>query len=407
LAAWLVGVVGGEMLAAQEKPPAQPAELETVRLVGFRELDPDLLLYQVSADPLEAKAGMPIQLFLQAARNSNQVREAIAKAGKNEESAQLEDWFKAAQSVASSRQWQELEAGEPRTASRIPFKLSGAGQTVYADGDFLIGLTASELFAARGTPAGQSVQVAQIPDSYGNQIASILLAAPAANAVKSAYGFLNPELVASDPHWPSGAIHCANNINVNPVVSNRAKIRFCDVSFGRPQLFSASQKQLKVPSGLGEKGLVFWLDLFVTLQNLQPKDFEYLTLQVNMAPATAISLALIPEFQRELGVLEAISAEVREMLMKHVAARYKALKPSIAAGGLRESTISWKMSSDALSESSYMFSAIIHVPQEIQAIDLILSLEGRTQKKFLVRSDIVVTEQPIKVRIPLRFEDGK
>jgi hypothetical protein len=385
------------VIANSDEPPNSDPGSRTVRLVGFRELDPDLVMMYSSDNQQEKIAGLPAELFLQAAKASAPVRAAIKKAGKDEEFADLDDWFKAAQSVATSSSWKAEVGSRPKQP--MSFKWPGSSKTASVDADLVIGLTASELF---GATHNNNLNLAEINDPQGNKVEAILLAQVAASDFKGAY-----EILRNDSNTGNGAAYCANVLSVNPGLSSKAKYDVGEITFGKSSIYTAKQKNLEIPPALIEKWDVFWLDLFLTVRGLEPNDVEHLKFRANVLPATAISLALIPDMRDKLGIQESLGGKFAESLQKQIEQepQYRNLKPTIVPGGLRENTLFWTMRSTAIETTSYKFTTILQIPAEIEAIDVVLSVDGRMQKKFLVNASPITTDHPFKERIILR-ENG-
>ncbi len=380
-------------------PPEVQADADTVSLVGFREFDPDLLIIEPGDDPQQPVVGFPRELFLKAARSSKPVQAALDQSGKNAKTASLEDWFAAAQKVATSTSW---SGDSHATSTPVSFKLPGSEKTSYVDSSFLIGLTASELF---GTKSQQSIAVAHIGGAE-NKIAALQLDSATASSFKGAYEMLGNDQTTGLATWSSGIGYCAGRLTPSPLLSKNARMKIGEISFGKPRAFPAPDKNISVPDSPGEADPVYWLDLFVTIRDLPSIEIENLTFRVRISPAECMALALVPDIQEKLGFQESPGCGLTAVLERYVQQepRYKKLKPNIVAGGLRESDPYWTMSSGAIAETLYIFTVIVRVPAERETIDVVLSAEGKLQKHFLVRKDVIATERPVTLRVTLRAE---
>lgn len=366
----------------------------TVPLVGFRSLDPELLVMQEHQDV----AALPADVFVAVVEGSAEVREALKKSGKNEGSAQVEDWVRAAQLVASSHRWFSLNE-RPRgsdDAEAVIAKVQSpvSGEPSVLDRNLLIGLTASELFS--GTPDNK-ILVSNV-HFKGKSFRGVRLDAKASSLLKSSYTAFGLHDMDDSAEWSKSVVHCSGSLGASPFMLRAVRFEVGQITFGKPVVYTASQKGLVVPSALGDKSQVFWLEFYVTVRNLERVSIEELRFEVGMSPPSAISLALMPDYDTKLGVLRVPGLGLEVGMQPPWS---KGIKPSVRPGGLRENQIFWLLKSDAISVGSYVFTAIVQVPTDVEAVDISYSLAAETKGTWLVYGKRISTERPITMRVSL------
>ncbi|QDT95812.1 hypothetical protein [Gimesia aquarii] len=358
----------------------EPEALETLPLIGFRELNPNLII----SDGKEV-AGIPSDIFIAGVKSSDEVRKALRAKGINEEQARVEDWFSAAQTVASSMAWntgQRTPSGKMQVIAKSPF----SGKNDKLDGNLFVDLSASELF-----PTWQNNKL-QNKDFYykGKEVNLIRTDVRTTTMFKQAYDKI-PKGPPGDPSkWKSNDVHnwsnevvgIAGSLTAKPSTYNSITLKHGSITFGEPLIHNVAQSK---PLPVGEEGQVLSVEFFFTIRNLNPKKIKNLSFCVEISPPTVISLELVPELRKS-------------------GDQYKNLKPKIIPGGLRENQVFWSMSGDAIEKGSYAFTAKIRVPSKIQSINISQSMVGRTVGSLWIREQTIGTPKPVVRRIAISPE---
>ena len=163
-----------------------------------------------------------------------------------------------------------------------------------------------------------------------------------------------------------------------------------DITFGKPVVYKATEKDPVVPESINHEFDVYWLDLRATFREMDQEEIDEMV--INYAtPRGTVALELIPlqysqEFavSKEFGAPE-ISVElggnvltVGEFFRKTVA--YKELKPTVVAFGLGETRFSWALRDQAVRAGSHKFVAIVGVPKGSEGVDIAMSGHVRLKK---------------------------
>ncbi|MCA9017167.1 MAG: hypothetical protein KDA77_17680, partial [Planctomycetaceae bacterium] len=139
---------------------AEPEGTVTVPLIGFRQINPDLIIDGDEQDQKTGSntkvSGIPLEAFLSGVKTSTEVRKALRDAGVNEDKARTEDWFQAAQQAASTSTWNTTAKVSPEKMQLNVFSpLTGKNNKL--DGSIFVGLAGSELFKM---PKNQKLPIA-------------------------------------------------------------------------------------------------------------------------------------------------------------------------------------------------------------------------------------------------------
>ena len=166
-----------------------------------------------------------------------------------------------------------------------------------------------------------------------------------------------------------------------------------DITFGKPIVYRATEKDLKIPESVGYDFDVYWLDLRATFREMDADQIDEMVINYAM-PEGTVALELIPlQYSQEIAVSSDLgtpevgievgdtSLTVGEFFRKTVA--YKYLKPTVVAYGLGETRFSWALRDEAVRAGSHKFVAIVGVPKGSAGVDMGMSGHVRLNKGVL------------------------
>lgn len=173
-----------------------------------------------------------------------------------------------------------------------------------------------------------------------------------------------------------------------------------EITFGRPEIFTAQEKNLVLSSNTAARFDVYWVELFVSFRDIFADSLTQMAFHVSI-PDTYVALALVPDrygVDVEVGKKLATpsidvefggkSISVGEFYSRSVSFNY--LRPTIVSQGPGESRFDWIMRDEAVISGAHKFVAIIGVPRGENKLPLALSAHVVT-KEFIVANQIAGT----------------
>ncbi|QDT43407.1 hypothetical protein Pan241w_35070 [Gimesia alba] len=361
----------------------------TVPLIGFRQLNPDLI---INADDQDHKtgntkvSGIPLEAFLSGVKTSADVRKALRDAGVNEDTAGTEDWFLAAQQAASTSAWNTASKGSPEKMQVDVFSPI-TGENNKLDGSIFVGLAGSELFKM---PKNQKLPIATM-EYKGTSFDILRSDAQTTQLLRDSYLKIPSGPKGDSSKWTSEEVHnwakgvalVAGGLSSRPATYRAIILNEGAISFGQPQIYTPAQRVIDVPKPAGKPSKLFSIDFSFTIRDLELKKIKHLTFCAEITPSTVVSLQLKPD-------------------LRNPGDQYQKLKPKIIPGGLGENQLIWTMSDHALEHGFYNFTCVMLVPEALKSINVSQSIVGRTQKTFWVREETIATPEIVVERIELK-----
>jgi hypothetical protein len=166
-----------------------------------------------------------------------------------------------------------------------------------------------------------------------------------------------------------------------------------EITFGIPIIYTAEERNLKIPDSIQKAYDVYWADLVVTYRYVNPSDLQEMAFNV-VIPEQSVALKLIP-LRFGIDVHQRQGVNSPEMSVEYGGAKvsvgeyfsqvvaYTYLKPTIEAYGEGERIFSWRISEEAISGGSHRFAAILGVPKGTPSIDFVFSGHVRLRKSFI------------------------
>jgi hypothetical protein len=170
-----------------------------------------------------------------------------------------------------------------------------------------------------------------------------------------------------------------------------------DITFGRPEIYTSSEKNLILPENTKKNYDVYWIEFYVTFWDLTEIDLDEMA--VNFAvPENSIALGLAPlsygievAVSREIqtpeieGGFGGINVKVGEIYSRQVGFTY--LKPLIRAFGVGQSRFTWTITEEAIRTGTHKFVAVLGVPRGTSGTNIAMSGHVRLSKTRLFGGD--------------------
>lgn len=162
-----------------------------------------------------------------------------------------------------------------------------------------------------------------------------------------------------------------------------------DITFGQPLIYTASEKNLLIPSTILDEFDVYWIEFAITLRGNDLDLINDISLNVALEEGY-VALALFPDnYTKSIdsGPIRAINREKlpgTSVYLGDVFGQsifYSYIRPKILSFGLKERAFGWKLSGLAIHAGSQKFVAVVAAPKQAEAITIGLSARahlGRT-----------------------------
>jgi len=380
-------VIGDEELLEDQILSREP-------LLGYRKLSPEFF----AATLVEPKMGIPTDIFVESAKATPWVKDAILRVGVDPLKATLDEWYMASQ-LANWRISRE-HLWEPMTIKVY----SEAYGDVIVDPSFVASLPETEIFKS---PKPLSY-VTKVGDK---EVERLEVDSEVFTTLATSYDFLSSAAYLPLSEAQKSFTDASLRMASFPFLATAAKFKGGEVTFGTPIVSSQKEKGLVIPESITSKNDVYWIDFAVSFRDIDVGNIEELGFFVT-APTGILALELIPlRFDKEMSVTRVVQSpelkikygnkaiEIGKVYEQQVV--YKSLKPLIIAYGLQESEFSWSMKDEAAQPGARRFVALLKVPKGKESATVQLRASARTKSGWLAQGDIISTETKL-VEIELK-----
>lgn len=370
----------------------QPDEVaRTAPLVGYRLFSTDAIVRSDDGD----KIGIPVPLYVDAAKRLPSLRAGVEKHGKNIDTATVRDWLNAALEISPT---QSTVPNEVQTYIMVPGK-----DRKPRSGD--MALDASLIATLPGTEVcgNNRNRVELFNAAYdGRRVQAIACDPKAMKGMVSAYDRLYGARFRSDRDAQSAYVMTDSAFSAYHHLAGAVRFSAGQVTFGKIVSHSASEWQLQVPDSIARDYDIYGLEFAVSFRDLD-QPFEKLIFSAS-APDDSIALELVPlrydkiinETLRKTTKAEATATAggntvtIGKSFEQEIA--FQDPIPTLIADGLRESSFSWTMTDNAVQPGSKKFVAIVGVPHGRARLELKISASARTKDTWYAQGDIVSTD---------------
>lgn len=201
-----------------------------------------------------------------------------------------------------------------------------------------------------------------------------------------------------------------SSLEKHPELSKVALKILTNVSFGKPQIYPAKERNLNIPKSAQQYHDFYWADFAISNRSLDPDLIETLTFSITLK-GNAIVTDLIPfvygQTETREEMLSSPEAEISfgparlrigEMYRQTVT--FESIRPQIRANGLFEPFFAWQLKGSAAKPGTSRFIAILKVPKSQQWLELKMSAMAKTKGILGFQSDLATTnEVPYTVRL--------
>jgi hypothetical protein len=177
---------------------------------------------------------------------------------------------------------------------------------------------------------------------------------------------------------------------------------------GKPLVFTATEKQLKVEPSLLREYDIYWLQLAVSpSEDLVDRSTE-LRYDVSIETPNCMVMALVPVILgtevRASDKLNAPSVKVGEVEVGEMFSRtveYKYIKPTILGHGIQTSSFGWIFKDDALDASAKRLFVVVGVPKKAKQIETKMQFAAKLKTYGGLASEWGSTGQtPYTIQLP-------
>lgn len=240
---------------------------------------------------------------------------------------------------------------------------------------------------------GESYRLVEVNNAVATQLMS------AYNGI-SAASDAEPDLVSTSIYLAEAQLAQLGGLR------NTARLKLGFVSYGRPIVYTAEEKNLSVPSSVSQDFEVYWIEFAISLREINSESFNQIDYIIQIPP-DSYALALVPlSYGVEVDTEERTatpsvsvsvagnSVTVGEFLSQTVA--YRTLRPTIIAVGLQENQFYWRIKEEALNMGAIKFVSIIAVPKETESLSAVMFTNLRFPDLLgIIQGDVASTEPTI------------
>lgn len=270
------------------------------------------------------------------------------------------------------------------------------------DALYLTALVDTELLA-------QPVSV--VPAEVANGFVDVVALDPiVAQDFQEAYGITMTLPRFQVQYIPEQFAHARNSLEKHPELSRVALKALSEVSFGTPQLYTASERELNIPESATRHHDYYWIEFAISNRSLDDDLIQKIHFLVNLK-GEAVVTDLIPfVYGRKETVTENLSAPEAEISVGPTRLRigqaysqtvsFEAMRPEIRANGLFEPFFSWQLVGDAAKPGATRFIAIVKVRNSQKWLELKMSAIAEVNRLLGFQSDMASTpEVPFSIRL--------
>lgn len=204
----------------------------------------------------------------------------------------------------------------------------------------------------------------------------------------------------SSVEWesPTNLLTVASQRQPILIDSNVKSVGFA--SYGTIRALNAKEAQLSVDTATAARHDVYLLELVTTLHDLDLQQIHEVFFQTECMHADCVAWELAPfKVGTEVDVETSIKnpevtirgVEVGEFFRRTI--KYKTLKPTITAYGLREDDFSWSLQGDAIGLGSFSFMVAIGVPKGTTQLRLQQSVRLKTSRFLGLQDNWATTKK--------------
>lgn len=258
----------------------------------------------------------------------------------------------------------------------------------------------------------QGVASYDLPASTVETVAlGVPIDADFAKTTKTAYDLV--DLTTSHNWTPKSAAQIANASKIaasDTRVASATLVNLGDVTFGKPLVFPASEKKLKIEPSLAKAYDVYWIEFALSAGDDAVANVSDLFFAVTLQLPSAIALELVPlRYGMEIThrstlktpevAVEADGNKISVGEFYEQSIEYQELKPTILATGLHEAAFGWTLKDEIVDSSSKRLIAIVGVPKKISSLAVVMHVSAtlRPTMSSLFQSSKATTSPQVAV----------
>jgi hypothetical protein len=180
-----------------------------------------------------------------------------------------------------------------------------------------------------------------------------------------------------------------------------------DAGFGKPLVFTAAEKSLKVEPSLLRTYDIYWIQLAISPTEELIQNINELRYDITIDNPNVLAMNIVPERvgteinntdKAAVPTVKVGDVEVGEMFSRTVEYRY--IRPTILGYGLQTSSFGWIFTGESLDASAKRMFAVIGVPKGTKEITATFQLAAKVVKFMRLASDWAATG-PTQYKISL------
>jgi hypothetical protein len=180
-----------------------------------------------------------------------------------------------------------------------------------------------------------------------------------------------------------------------------------DAGFGKPLVFTAAEKSLKVEPSLLRTYDIYWIQLAISPTEELIQNINELRYDITIDNPNVLAMTIVPErVETEIKTTDKAAAptvkvgdvELGEMFSRTV--EYQYIRPTILGYGLQTSSFGWIFTGESLDASAKRMFAVIGVPKGTKEITATFQLAAKVVKFMRLASDWASTG-PTQYKISL------
>jgi len=374
-------IVGDEALSAKQVLSTEP-------LFGYRKASTELFTIFTKK---ENNVGIPVDVFVESAKFTPWLKDAMIKLGKDPSKATFDDWFMASKSIKG---WAKSAAAKPV----LPLEcINVVSQALCVDPTLIAYLPNTEVFKS-DKPSTYVTQVS------GKKVQWVEIDPKVFTAFANSYTSLSN---AGDlPLSQAQQIFKYANSTMSryPLLEKATKFEAGHVTFGVPNVYSSKEMNLIIPESISSAVNIYWVEFAISFRDISVTNIEKLIFGVT-APQEILAWELIPlRFDKEMSVTCITNSpeikfkagdkaiELGKVFEQTVV--YKSLTAIIFAEGLQENEFSWSMVDEAVQPGAKRFIALLKVPKGKKSSTIQLQASAKTKPSYfgICQGDIISTD---------------
>lgn len=374
------GLSAADIIVRQE-PLTQKDTLATKPLYAYLRF-PEMIF---TPSLKTGQAALPMDVFYKAAEALPDITEKLTISGKKILDVSPVMLMKLLRGYSKSSAVSDIKKQRLkhiRDLEKRPLAIMKSPINIKIDAKFIADIAASEMFPYKIIKTYKAKY-------FGEQKQMVVIDRAASWDFYHAYRKLKniPNFKAQMKHIEFASVR--KDLSKYPYLDRNSKLSIANISYGRPIIYTAEEKGLRLPYSLSRDSDVYWVEFAISLHTPTANSFDEIVFNVRMLKA-AIALDLLPW---EYGVrkkikektalpsvkfkLSGLMIEIGEFYRRSVA--FEMLKPVIIATGLQENRFSWILRDEAVDVGSKRFVAIISVPKTVIKLPIVMNVSATTK----------------------------